>query len=66
MPKIRNILRGYRYTTSSVIKYGEYSELKKLAKRENRKLRRQRRVDRLAVYPVPGQMPGMGQLVIMR
>ena len=63
---IRNYVVGYRYTTSEVIRWGDYDELKKLAKRENRLMRRQRRIDRLVVYPVPGCMPGIGQLVILR
>ena len=63
---IRNFVVGYRYTTSVVINYGDANELRKMAKRENRNLRRQRRIDRLVVYPVPGQVPGIGQLCILR
>ena len=59
-------LRGYKYTTSTVIKYDDYWKLRKIAKRENRNLKRQNRVDRLVVYPVPGQIRGIGQLCILR
>lgn len=63
---IRNYIRGYRYTTETVVKYGEYDELRKIAKASNRKLRRERRVERFAVYPVPGCIKGVGQLVVMK
>lgn len=59
-------LRGYKYTTSTVIKYDDYWKLRKIAKRENRNLKKQNRVDRLVVYPVPGQIRGIGQLCILR
>ena len=62
---IRNYIRGYRYTTRRIISYGDYEELRRLAKQSNRQLRRERRVERFCVYPVPGCIPGIGQLVVM-
>ena len=63
---IGNYFQGYKYTTSVVVKYDDYQKLKKIAKRENRNLKKQRRVERLAVYPVPGCVGGVGQLCILR
>ena len=63
---IKDRILGYKYTTSVVIKYGDYLELVKLAKRENKNLRKQRRPERLMVYPVPGRIYGVGQLCILR
>ena len=63
---IRNYFSGYKYTTSVVVKYDDYQKLRKIAKKENRSLRKQRRVERLAVYPVPGRIRGVGQLCILR
>lgn len=66
MGTISNYFQGYKYTTSVVVKYDDYWKLKKIAKRENRQLKKQRRVERLAVYPVPGTIRGVGQLCILR
>lgn len=66
MGKIRNMLKGYHYTTKEVIRWGDWDELNKIAKSENRNLRKQRRIDRLVVYPVPGTMAKIGQLCILR
>ena len=63
---IKNYFAGYKYTTSTVVKYGDYKELRRIAKKENRNLKKQRRVERLVVYPVPGRIVGVGQLCIMR
>ena len=63
---INDYFKGYRYTTSTVIKYDDFEKLKKLAKRENRRFKKQRRVERLVVYPVPGTIRGVGQLCILR
>lgn len=63
---IGNYFSGYRYTTSTVVKYDDYDKLRKIAKRENRNLKKQRRVERLVVYPVPGPVKGVGQLCILR
>lgn len=63
---IKNFLKGYKYTTSNVVQFGDYNELVKIAKRENRNLRKQRRVERIVVYPVPGTFYGKGQLCILR
>ena len=66
MPKIKNFICGYKYTTQNVIRYGELDELKKIARKSNRQLRKERRVERFAVYPVPGTIHGVGQLVVLR
>ena len=63
---IKNLVKGYRYTTSTVVRYGDWDDLNKLAKSENRKFRKQRRIDRCVVYPVPGTMSKVGQLCILR
>jgi hypothetical protein len=63
---IRNYIRGYKYTTETVIKYDDYEKLKKIAKQRNRQLRKDRRVERYGVYPVPGCIHGVGQLVLMK
>ena len=63
---IKNYFKGYKYTTSNVIQFGDYNELKKIAKRENRSLKKQRRIERIVVYPVPGTFYGKGQLCILR
>ena len=63
---IKNYFKGYKYTTSNVVKFGDYCELVKIAKKENRNLKKQRRVERLVVYRVPGRFYGMGQLCILR
>ena len=63
---IKDRILGYKYTTSVVVKYDDYGKLRKLAKRENKNLRKQRRPERLMVYPVPGQIRGIGQLCILR
>lgn len=60
------ILSGYKYTTSTVINWGNVKELKRIARHENRNFRKQRRIDRCVVYPISGPMPGMGQLCILR
>ena len=62
MPKL---LHGYKYTTMDVIRYGDFHDLKKLARRENRRLKRGKFIGRYAVYPVPGSMIGVGQLVFL-
>jgi len=61
-----DLVRGYRYTTSVSVRYGDAKELRKIAKRENRSLRRNNCIERLVVYPVPGQVPGIGQLCVLR
>lgn len=61
----KDLLCGYRYTSQKVTGYWDINELKKFAKKENRKLRKARRIERLAVYPVPGCMPGMGQMFLL-
>ena len=61
----KELISGYKYTSSRVVTYGDFKELKKVARKENRNLRKQRRIERIAVYPVPGCMPGMGQLVLL-
>ena len=66
MPKIKNFIRGYQYTSETVVKYDDYDKLVKIAKRSNKELRKQRRVERFAVYPVPGTIHGVGQLVILK
>ena len=63
---IKDYFQGYRYTTSTVIKYDDYWKLRKIAKSENRNLKKQRRIERLVVYPVPGTIKGIGQLCILR
>lgn len=63
--KIR-LISGYKYTTSTVVKFGEIKDLEKIAKRENRNLKKQNRIDRCVVYPVSGPIGGMGQLCILR
>ena len=63
---IKNLVSGYKYTTREVIRWGDWNELKRIAKSENRKFRKQRRIDRCVVYPVPGMMHNVGQLVILR
>ncbi len=65
MGKLKYWLSGYHYTTRNLIRYGDFKDLKKIAKLENRKLRRQRRIERLVVYPVPGSISGMGQLMVL-
>lgn len=60
------IFRGYRYTTSTVVKYDDYVKLQKIARKENRNLKKQNRIERLVVYPVPGTIRGIGQLCILR
>ena len=59
------LIRGYKYSTRRVVTYGDFQELRKLAKASNRQLRREHRLERFVVYPVPGCMPGMGQLMVM-
>lgn len=60
------LVKGHKYTTSRILEFGDFSELKRLVRRENRKFKKQRRVERLAVYPVPGTFYGKGQLFILR
>lgn len=62
MPKL---FHGYKYTTMDVIRYGDFHDLKKLARRENRRLKRGKFIGRYVVYPVPGSMVGVGQLVFL-
>jgi hypothetical protein len=66
MFKIANYIRGYRYTSESVVKYDDFDKLKKYAKQRNRQFKRERRVERFCVYPVPGCIHGIGQLVLMK
>lgn len=61
----KDLLRGYRYTSMKIEGYYDIDELERFAKKENRKLRKERRVERYVVYPVPGCMPGMGQLFVL-
>ena len=63
---IKNFVRGYKYTTKDFIRYGNFKDLSKIAKLENRKLKKQRRIERLVVYPVPGTISGIGQLVVLK
>ena len=62
---IKNFVSGYRYTTKEFIRYGDFNDLMKIAKAENKKLRKNRRIERLVVYPIPGTIAGMGQLVVL-
>lgn len=66
MPKLKNFISGYHYTSETIVKYDDYSKLMKFAQKSNRKLRKNRRVERFAVYPVPGTIGNVGQLVFMR
>ena len=66
MFKIANYIKGYRYTTETVVRYDDIEKLKKYAKQRNRQLRKERRVERYGVYPVPGCIHGIGQLVLMK
>ena len=61
----KDLICGYRYTSERLNTYGDFKELKRFAKKENRKLRKARRIERFAVYPVPGCMPGMGQMFLL-
>ena len=63
---IANYLKGYRYTTETVVKYDDFNKLKRYAKQRNRQFKKERRVERYAVYPVPGCISGVGQLVLMK
>lgn len=63
---MNRLFAGYKYTTSTVIKWGDINELKRIARRENRNLRKQHRIDRCVVYPVSGPIGGIGQLCILR
>ena len=63
---IGNYISGYRYSTSVIVKYDDYQKLKKLAKQANRKLKKDRRIERFAVYPVPGCIHGVGQLCVLK
>ena len=60
------IFSGYKYTTTTDINWGNIEDLQRIARRENRQLKDQRRIERCVVYPVPGTMPGIGQLCILR
>lgn len=61
----KDLVAGYQYTGHRVVTYGNYEELKKAAKKRNKKLWRQHRLERFVVYPVPGCMPGVGQVVYL-
>lgn len=61
----KDLLSGYKYTGYRVTTYGDFSKLKKFAKKENKKLWKNHRLERFVAYPVPGCMPGMGQLVYL-
>lgn len=63
--KIKDMIRGYKYTSRTFIRYGNYQELKRIAKSENKFLKKCHRIERMAVYPVPGSLGGMGQLVVL-
>lgn len=63
---MKRLFSGYKYTTSTVINYGDIDELKRVAKKQNRMFKKQNRIDRCVVYPVSGPMAGVGQLCILR
>lgn len=60
-----SLVRGHVYEHECIIPYGNYKELTGIARRENRKLRKCREVMRFVVYPVPGLVPGIGQLFLL-
>lgn len=66
MCSIKDYIKGYKYTTEIVVNYDDYDKLWKIARARNKQLKKDRRVERFAVYPVPGCIRGVGQLVIMR
>ena len=61
----RDLVAGYQYTGHRLVTYGDFKELQKYAKKENKKLWKRHRLERMVAYPVPGCMPGMGQLVLL-
>lgn len=63
---IKNLLNGYKYTSETVVKYDDYNKLVKIARKSNKQLKKERRIERFMVYPVPGTIRGVGQLVILK